>query len=366
MSRSNAGFAGILCLVLVLTIATLALPRTQRSVPDPNSAPLAIKPEHLSWGSVWLQRDFKFKVPIENVSKQSVQISEVRASCACTKVAPSSFSLSPGGSQDITLQIDLQPRTAAQAENSIRDLAIELTFFIELPSKLSQSCRIRGLVKSPLAFRPARPVVAVSRSAAAGAMPYLISVRSLTDLDNLRVDGLDNYATVRVTSDSPDHRRFSLSVTPKTSLPAGPFEWQAKLHAVTVNGQSLPEVPLTIAGTVEERVTLLPPAIVFPQLAVGDVGRKTFAVLPTTKTNQILSVRLVGSAPSGIKMRPMPDSHSSAQNFEVEQRVQHLGFHKTVVSLEVRDDTKESPLRIDLPVIYFGIPHRSLGEKTGQ
>ena len=69
---------------------------------------LEVTPESLDFGKVDATTDFPWKLRVTNVSSRTVQIADIRASCGCTQVTPSSFGMEPGESRDVELRMNLR------------------------------------------------------------------------------------------------------------------------------------------------------------------------------------------------------------------------------------------------------------------
>ena len=76
------------------------------------SADLLVARSELNFGSQWQSRRFPWSFEIANASEETLRIDRVVASCACTKVSPGQFELEPGGTQLVSLTINLADRSA--------------------------------------------------------------------------------------------------------------------------------------------------------------------------------------------------------------------------------------------------------------
>lgn len=69
--------------------------------------PLAIDPQHLDFGEVWLRPRLVWTVPVQNRSDQPVTVGSVTVSC-CDAVEPGSFVVPPHESVLVRMSINLE------------------------------------------------------------------------------------------------------------------------------------------------------------------------------------------------------------------------------------------------------------------
>ncbi len=77
---------------------------------------LVVSPEELDFGSVFARDQFPWKLHIKNPGSQTVEVIDLRPSCGCTKVTPTSLTISPGETREVQLTLDLTKVRAERAE----------------------------------------------------------------------------------------------------------------------------------------------------------------------------------------------------------------------------------------------------------
>jgi hypothetical protein len=104
------------------------------------------KRDSLNIGTVSMQRDFSWRLPITNSTAHAIDVIGFETSCSCTNVSPKSFTLGPGQVQEIQLKIDLLKANPEEIGLPFRPFEVEViprTASGVLPPRL-----VKGTVKS--------------------------------------------------------------------------------------------------------------------------------------------------------------------------------------------------------------------------
>lgn len=113
---------GVLTALALTLVTAFSLLMASTRADGRSAGDLVISAGSLNFGQVWCQRDFSWTVPIENRSDHTIHVASLQASCGCTSVEPSSFTLPPGAEQDLTFTLDLLPnnRKGGSGEKIVR------------------------------------------------------------------------------------------------------------------------------------------------------------------------------------------------------------------------------------------------------
>ena len=111
---------------------------------------LQINPRDLDMGEVAPLPNLVHRIPVTNTASESVHISQIKASCNCTSVEPVSAIIPPGGTQDVTVTIDVRrayKSLQAPVPNPV-PFSITLVAATDAKSGTSTQWVIHGLVRS--------------------------------------------------------------------------------------------------------------------------------------------------------------------------------------------------------------------------
>jgi hypothetical protein len=154
---------------------------------------VALPKEALDFGEVWVQKDFRWTLPIHNPTDQPVDVVKVETSCLCATVEPASFTIPPRRTQNLELRLDLTARDGRNASQGQRRVVVEVTPLVRRDRRTASDnaesdqtanggalaaaarWRIVGRVKTPVLFDP--PVADFGEVVVAGPAPQPKRVR---------------------------------------------------------------------------------------------------------------------------------------------------------------------------------------------
>ena len=96
-------------------------PRVEES-PD-TADPLAVFPEDLDFGEVWETATLDRVVRVRNPGDIPVEVNQIRSSCNCLAVQPSSFVLEPGATRELHVRLDLR----SKSDQDLNDFHVHLS-----------------------------------------------------------------------------------------------------------------------------------------------------------------------------------------------------------------------------------------------
>ena len=137
---------------VLLICNSMAYLRDSRT-PTVSTSPLLVAPDALDFGDVWAQREFRWTFPVRNSTAETLTVTDLQASCACTAVSPTSFRIPPGASIDVTAELDLTAAFSHDDRNKSSPFHVTLQpvlegFYAPLePLQLTGLVRRTGLVE---------------------------------------------------------------------------------------------------------------------------------------------------------------------------------------------------------------------------
>ncbi len=155
MRKSKIAFLITAGLTIGCVVMGILIPKDNEGLPEVAStenvipAPaLSIPESSLNLGIVWATPTFRWQIPITNVSRTNVVVSEFATSCSCTVVnadgEQGSLTIPPGETRMIDLSIDL--RQANHGDFDVQPFAVNL--MAELQNSLSINWSLKGQVRS--------------------------------------------------------------------------------------------------------------------------------------------------------------------------------------------------------------------------
>lgn len=252
--------------------------------------PLQIDPNALDLGEVWAQPDFRRTLPIRNRSNQTIRVTKLAASCGCTNVFPSTFSIEPAKTQHVALTIDLS--RVVRAGQPTSEFALILTPVIDAHPGIHKPWTLRARVLS--AARTVPDPVDVGDFVEGSPPPAHYRPISLFEAsDELLAGDVPSWVRLHLSRHSnPTHwvAKISLEATSHVGT-------LSSIVPITVRssiGESKGAIPLEIVGRCVPELYSEPPSIAFGILRPGDVAGASFTV--GSRTNRALRIRNVLSS----------------------------------------------------------------------
>jgi hypothetical protein len=315
------------------------------------ASPLVVDERSLWFGDAWETKGFAWTLPVANQSGQDVEVLGFVTSCDCVSVQPKSLRIAPGETAQVRLQLDLTQADAPTKE-AIRPFAVDVVPFIQGGLPPTAPWTVRGRVKKALSWEPR--FVDFGEGLVRG-QPFpeqTVVVTAHTPLAKLTAELDPACGTVRVRPLKDKEPRYQLTVTPAKSLPAGTLAGKVKLHAVTPAGERIPEIALTVRGTVSEDMQPTPAAVVHGPVPVGKLVEETITLRAVS--GKPFTVEGLQTASADVRLEPSPHAVPGCQVFRLVQRVARGGDQREVVQILVRPS--EGPaVAVPVRVLYHGI-----------
>lgn len=350
--RGRIELAAGLCLLAVVVGAGAGLALRRHTPVDPG---LVVAPADLDFGTAWEQPAFRHTFAVTNPTDRPVRVAEIRTGCGCTTVEPQSFTVPPGGRQELTAELDLTGRAGGEAA----PFAVEL-----LPNIAHQPpggrtvWTLRGDVRpNPIIVSEAAidfgDEYVVGESAPSREIEVMLAEGSA--FDDLRAVGLGNPGRVEIQEVGP--RKWRLAIAPADGLPAGPFEFSVRIETI-LDGQgptTFREIAAT--GTVRDDVAAWPTAVDFGVLETGEIGEE-YVILASHSGRPFEVARI--ETPGGVTVEPTADqAGNGSRTFVVTQRAHERGDQKGEVMFYVRRgepwDATGEVVPVRLRASYYGM-----------
>jgi len=234
-------------LLCALAVA-FALPSTCTA----EGAPSIVAPEGVfDFGTVEQGSTVSHAFRLQNAGSSPVRIENVKGTCGCTVAASSEHDVAPGGTAEVTVQLDTT-RIAGPTRKTV-------TVYTTDPSNAVLALTLAGNVEADLVLAPTALYVGrVRRGQPSGRD---IAIAPGRKGGRSRVTWVEPSAPALQTTlaDLPGGGQ-RLHVELDASMPLGPFTEHVLLHTTS---ERQPEVRLGVFGTIEGDVAVVPPQLTF-------------------------------------------------------------------------------------------------------
>jgi hypothetical protein len=313
---------------------------------------LVISAEALRFGEVWEKKDFTWELPVRNVTKEPIQITDWSASCNCLDVQPRSVRIPAHQTSTVRLALDLTARRPHEATLARRQLAYEIMpVFADGRRLRPRAWRVEGVARSKLTLDAL--YVHFGESPVHGEEPVARKVmgnvhvpfqRLETVVDAKRLD-----VRLRQFPDSP--KRFELLVSPQPTLPPGPFRAEVVLNIITAEGKRERGLVLPVEGEMQPGVRLLPARLLLPTKRVGETATGVLTLQVPSRLPVVVEQIESSSADLHVEAIPL-EGVPSGRGFRVSQRITRAGDHTSHVTFTLR--SCEQLTRIPVEVFARG------------
>jgi hypothetical protein len=279
-------------------------------------------------------------VPVENREPFAVEIERFSSTCNCLSVEPKSFTLGPGETQTIRLQIDLTSQARPTG-----DIAVGLTPRLKSGARWPE-WTVRGRVRRVLTM--VRKVDLGQHSELAQPFPpWTVPVESALSLDMLSVQCDVPGLVASISRPTSEEGKYLVELRPAKTLPVGNIDGTLTLTPRIKGGETLPSRRLPVRGSVVADLEASPPLV-----QVG--GRR----MGESFQEEVTLHSLTGRALTAVKFRAegqglVVEPTERPDRFRVRQAVALAGTQQTQVRFSVVLDGRNVELRV--PVEYTGV-----------
>ncbi|MBA3313093.1 MAG: DUF1573 domain-containing protein [Planctomycetaceae bacterium] len=316
VQRSSEWSPGLIATAGIVAVSTLGfLLFDSRGTTAPPG--LHVDEDALDLGTVWARSDFQWTVPVENRSSRTIVVSHVEASCACTNVKPSSFTLRPTSRQQLALRLNLFPPTGV-TPGYITNFGVSLDFRDENGRRIAQKT-LHGRVRYPLVGSPVityyGPDQLVEHTPG---LEKRCELRRDYELTDVILGEHDFPGTARLEKAGVGSTVW-LSVRPFDGLRPGRFEYDIPLVGILEDGTHLPDFPVRINGWVGADVKLVPSRLSLPLARIGETVRMTVQV--HSQSGEPLRVKEAAALTDAVAVTLLDEEAAGGPLYEVSKTI---------------------------------------------
>lgn len=238
-------------------------------------AELVISASDIDVGEVWEQEAFRCKLTMQNTTENNVAIDGFRSSCGCVSIEPSALTIPSKQKAEVLVTLNLKLRTGQ--ENM--DFGVQIAPF--LPAGNGQQppvWTIRGHARRLMKLNP-QTITYYEKQLVRGQdyCSQSVLVSPSIELDSLLAKCPAELATVEVARRKENNNSFQINITPRKSLPVGPFRFDVLLEPVR-EGKVLPIMKLPVEGKVLGDIQAFPDSLILGARNVGEIVTETLTL----------------------------------------------------------------------------------------
>lgn len=301
---------------------------------SPQAAGLIVPQDALKLGDVWAQKEFQWRLPLNNPTGRDIEVLHLRAGCNCTEITPRHLVVPAGGRGEVQLTLDL-----TEVAQSDRTSGAPRRFEVDLRARTRgggpgpRTWTLRGRVRTPFAVTPSpvrfpQPVVAGdefrSRTAEVEPIVPLKAVRAEVESQNMHIE----------VSSKPDNAgRYTLRIRPSADLPVGHFRMSVRLRGMTAAGKTLPPYSVPVEGEVLADIHALPSAVDLSGLQRDERFEEILTV--QSRRGSLFEVQDIrGDGP--VQVRPLSGGLSDRHALQITGEFATAGRHSVPLEIEIR------------------------------
>jgi hypothetical protein len=377
-----------------------------------HNAGLYVEPKYLDFGEVWAVKDFKWRIPIQNISDRPVEIAEFTASCQCSLIEPSSMTIPPHSTAEVVTTIDLTTGRDMEPHESTRDFRIAIHPIVAVPTSSPPGFILRGTAKDVFTPSPRELDVGEILSQTAG-KPTTIRLKAATPLasvtalpqPDITIDikpidpnqEVEAPAESQVVSSSPPlpaspsptlaaptaHRlppttEFLLTVTPSDQIPLGKIDRVILLQGIDAEDRKLPFFVVKLTGEIVFDVAVEPRELYAGLIEMDETYETTltlrsrtgsrFALIPVDQEPGVTLTPLPqgkGEPTPSLPTSDFPGARSAADRFSAQDGLPECAFRlrvkpqsrseqSTVARFRTINQATGEVADLELPISYYG------------
>jgi hypothetical protein len=312
---------------------------TQTKTPDDSTGGLVVPTRALDFGERLDGRPFSWELPVTNTADQPVEIAGIDTSCNCADVQPREFTLGPGETRALRLDINLHRPVSEGPDQTAHEIRIRAT--VRGHEEDLHSWVVRGVSRRLLDITPR--VFNFNDELREGRPPmtFTIRARPRIPISDLTATGPAGWS-LGIRHDGKD---YHLDIRPPDATPAGELNESVKLTPYSLEGQELPAIDIPIRGEVVGDVEAVPKVCRMGARALGAVFQGSLTIRSRDGVHRHI---VESSAGPEITI----DSVKSAEvHYSCAPR--NRGDGQTYVDLTV-DSPNGQTRRVRATIVYYG------------
>jgi hypothetical protein len=327
--------------------------------------PLEVASSELDLGEVWEERSYVHRLRIQNTSGADAEIDRFEVGCrSCMKVVPESARIPAGQAVTVELVFDLTQRSLRDFGSAARPLSNMLAPVIRgrpvSRGSDEKPWTVLGIIKSRVTVDS--PALDFGESLIQGQDPIPLRLRATLheSSGNLVAQTDSSRFSIQLTPVDCHPQQVDVLITPKPDLPLGPFEAQLHLELARQDGKHLPAAVVTITGSVQPEVRLLPARLVLGARPIGSEADETVVI--QAPPGRAVNVARIDIDSPDLQVKPtsvagIPEGRA----FRVIQTFTRAGDQRSTAKFHVRE--ADRPVRVvEMEVAYHGEPRAPPGK----
>jgi len=297
------------------------------------SCGLAVKSAYLHVGEVWEQSEFRYELPLENRTQESIKVDGFSSSCTCASIEPRSLTIPAGECRRVRLTLDLT-RKVHSVEEPTNTFTVEIIPFVKSSRSRTRGWQVHGVVKSRVTLNASS--MDFGEEAVQGEPFPRRKVEALAHVPcgSLVTSAQPDIVAVDVVRVGDDSKRFEVYIAPKPDLKPGPFRSWVNLEVISSDGKRLSGAKLSVSGQVKQPVWAVPSKV---QLPLSDVGETAEAVVVLQSPAGVMyTVEKTHTDSKDVEVSPATSGVISGNAFSIRMRTSKLGDQCSIVNFHVR------------------------------
>lgn len=327
---------------------------------------LTVEPKFLQFGTVWEQGEFAWELPIRNQGDHQLEIVRFATSCPCVaRIEPASFTILPRQTASVRVAINLVRGSETRTERDTRNFSMRIIPDLRDVRRPHPGWVITGRTREATRFSSRQVVFWNDVVRGQTAHVESIDLTSAVPLKRLAVKLDPSVLTVEVVEIPPQTQRekgreFRLNVTPKNSMPSGPFSEEFVVEPIAESGEKLPSWTVKATGTMVEAIQAFPRMLEFGVVPLGEI-RSALISLRSSSGNEF-AVEKTKTSTESIRVEKQKTGPSE-QTFEITQRAVALGSQSAEVRFLIHDEEKRK-ISVVIEAHYYATSQQQPTPKT--
>lgn len=317
---------------------------------------LVVSDGSLHFGQAWAQKEFRWHLSVENPTNKEVRVREMRSSCRCVSVNPTSFSVPPGSQTEVELVLDLSPRSSDGYREPSWPFQAEIAAIAEGGYLQPSLWSITGRVRNPF------DIDAVDLSGTSDYVlgteyvPRVVRFRSREPLHDVRAFCDPSLGSVKVSESSEAEGKFILEVLPSLQLPEGPVRLEVTLTVRPGGAEAGTQarVSLSLLMRIVHELEAIPSGVSFGPLPVGQEAQQV--LLLRSRSGRRVIIESCQPSDEYVTAAIVDEASGSGARCRIFCRATEGGSHTASVRIEAVAPNGGRLPPFVLPVSYVGIP----------
>ncbi|APZ93696.1 hypothetical protein [Fuerstiella marisgermanici] len=278
--------------------------RGEQLAATPPAPVLDISPVDLNLGEVWLQKELPFELTVRNTSRRPVKVIDFSASCNCTNLSPTEFTVPASGSTVVRGVIDLT-RSVADLKAARSGFSVTLSAETTRRSSATLKWPLRGTALRVLDVSPSSIDLLGGNEVVQDTWSPTVEVKILPQMDLVDVKPEWNAGEADVEFEGPDWGgEYVLRYTPRTNLAVGDIDTRINLRSKLADGSPGPEIEIPVQGVVVPPVRLSPAKVAISKPRTATTAQ---AQNRSTEVSVVQIVSLNGTEWRVVEILDQPD-----------------------------------------------------------